>query len=303
MDRTKTTAHASFTLPTPASATFDFIAPNQIRITIPANSTWKTKSHWHNPDQENCLLLHTEKGELHFGYHKEPRTGADVLGPGNFKFKPGYWTSWSRTPSSKKREKVVVLLVVRDEGLYRNVCSAILDAEKFPHLRTTPLWLRGVFAALKLLPTARKRLVEWMLYIQLQVIYYKYGYWEYHGGINALRWWQWTHPFDIGRHPAWTVRLQFRSQRFFSKAVQGAYYWVARSLVGMKEIIHSIILDPARAFVFRRLRPQIAIRFETRPLQPMYRKLWFASVEMAIPNVHRISMKRKQTSYASKRVN
>lgn len=233
-DRTNTTAHTSFTLPTPASATFDFIAPNQTRITIPANSTWRTKSHWHNPDQENCLLLHTEKGELHFGYHKEPRTGADVLGPGNFKFKPGYWTSWSRTPNSKKREEIIVLFVVRDEGLYRNVCSAILDAEKFPHLRTTPLWLCGVFAALKLLPTARKRLVEWMLYIQLQVIYYEHGYWEYHGGINALRWWQWTHPFDIGRHPAWTVRLQFRSQRFFSKAVQSAYYWVGRSLIGMK---------------------------------------------------------------------
>jgi hypothetical protein len=135
---------------------------------------------------------------------------------------------------SKKREEIVVLFVVQDVGLYRNVCSAILDAEKFPYLRTTPLWLRGVFAAVKLLPTARKRLVEWMLYIQLQVICYKHGYWEYHGGINALRWWQWTHPFNVGRHPAWTVRLQFRSQRFFSKAVQGTYYWVGRSLFGMK---------------------------------------------------------------------
>ena len=35
----------------------------------------------------------------------------------------------------------------------------------------------------------------------------------------------------------------------------------------------------------------------------MYRKLPLASVEMAIPNVHHISMKRKQTSYASKVVN
>jgi len=133
-----------------------------------------------------------------------------------------------------KREEIVVLFVIQDESLYRNVCSAILDAEKFPYQRTTPLWLRGVFAALKLLPTAKKWLVEWMLYIQLQVIYYKHGYWEYHGGINALPWWHWTHPFNVGRHPAWTVRMQPRSQRFFSKAVQGAYYWVGRSLFGMK---------------------------------------------------------------------
>lgn len=128
----------------------------------------ETKSHWHSPGQKICLLLHTEKGELHFGYHKEPRIGADVLGPGNFKFKPGYWTSWARKP---KKEEIVVLSVVQDEGLYRNICSAILDAEKCPYLRTTPLWLRGVFAALNLLPTARKWLVEWILYIQLQGIY------------------------------------------------------------------------------------------------------------------------------------
>ena len=128
-----------------------------------------------------------------------------------------------------------------------------------------------------------------MLYIRLQVIYYKHGYWENHGGINALRWWQWTHPFDVGRHPAWTLRLQFRSQRVFSKAVQGAYYWVGRS-VFRRVIIHSIILDSARAFFFRKLRPQIVIRFETGLLRLIYRKHRFSSEEMAILNIHHISI-------------
>ncbi|KAL2040111.1 hypothetical protein N7G274_007014 [Stereocaulon virgatum] len=155
-------------------------------------------------------------------------------GPGPKKFKPGYWTYWSPWSKSKIKTETVFIFVVQDEGLYRNVCSATLDAEKFPYLRTTALWLRCIFAALELFPTSRKWLVEWMLYVQLQVIYYKYGYWEYHGGINALRWWKWTHPWAYKRYPARTARLQYRSQYFLSKAVQGAYYCVGKSLFGMK---------------------------------------------------------------------
>ena len=176
VDRTNTTKYTTFRLPCPAPATFDFIGPNQMRITVPANSIWSTKSHWHSKDKENCLLLHTEKGEVHFGYHREPRTGADVIGPGSFTFKPGYWTSWSRKASKKSREDLIVLFVVRDESLYRNTCSAVLDAEKFPYLRTTPLWLRAVFVASTLLPAVRQWMIRWMLYIQLQVIHYQHGY-------------------------------------------------------------------------------------------------------------------------------
>lgn len=157
MDRTDTTSRTSFTLPYPDAATFDFIAQHQIRVTIPASSTWCTESHWHSPEQENCLLLHTEQGAIHFGWHREPRTGADIIGPGNFDFRPGCWTYWSRCRSSPRKapEKTVVIFLVRDASLYRNTCSAILDADRFPYLSATPFWLRGVFVALRVLLVAR----------------------------------------------------------------------------------------------------------------------------------------------------
>ena len=74
----------------------------------------------------------------------------------------------------------------------------------------------------------------WMLYVQLQTIYYKYGYWQYHGGIDALSWWQSIFSWRVGEHPRWTVPLQYRSQKIFSKVVQGAYSWMGESLFGMK---------------------------------------------------------------------
>ncbi len=93
----------------------------------------ETKSHWHCPELENCPFLHIVKVELKFGYHKEPRTGGYVLEPGNFKFKPGYWTSWSRTPGSKERKNTGVLFIVQDEGLCRNRRREILRFTYEPH--------------------------------------------------------------------------------------------------------------------------------------------------------------------------
>ena len=232
MQRTNTTTYSLFALPAPKSAIFDFSAPNEIRITIPKSSKWQVESHWHSADHENCLLLHVESGQFQVAYRKEPRTGGLLLGTGDYKFKPEYWTSWSRKQSLNT--ETVVRLYVRSEGFQRNVCSAILDSEKFPYLATTPWWLRGVFAALRVMPTVRNWLVGKMCYVQLQVIYREHRYWVYHGGINALRWWQWAHPFDIGSHPAWTARVQYRSQKLFSQVVQGIYYWIGTSLLGMR---------------------------------------------------------------------
>lgn len=72
------------------------------------------KDHWHSVDQEYSQILHTE----------------NTFWPGNFKFKPEYWTLWLRKLSERKQAKITHPFVVRDEDLYRNVCSAVLDAEK-----------------------------------------------------------------------------------------------------------------------------------------------------------------------------
>ena len=235
MDRTNTKSQASFTLPDPDVATFEFVAQHQIRVTVPASSTWITANHWHSPEQENCLLLHPEQGEIHVSTWRGPRVGADITGPGDFRFRPESWTYWKcRSSPRDPHEENTVLFVVRDASLYRNTCSATLDAERFPYLNTTPFWLRGVFATLSMFPAARQWLVRLMLYVQLQTIYYKYGYWQYHGGINALSWWQAIFTWNIGEHPRWTVPLESRSQKIFSKVVQGAYSWMGKSLFGMK---------------------------------------------------------------------
>lgn len=231
MHRTNTTTFTEFALPLPMSAIFDFSTPNNIRITIPKDSTFRVPSHWHSPDSENCLLLRAEAGSMQVYYHKEPRSGGMTTGPGDYKFRHGYWTGWT---SSKRDEEAIMILTVQNEGLQRNICSAILDAEKFPHLTTTPMWLRGLFTLLRIYPGVRSWLVEKMGHVQLQAIYYRHGCWQYHGGINALRWWQWTHPFDIGEHPAWTVSVQYRSQKVFSRIVQGFYYWVGRLFLVMR---------------------------------------------------------------------
>ncbi|KAK2760198.1 hypothetical protein FQN54_002265 [Arachnomyces sp. PD_36] len=237
MERTDTTTLTSFTLPAPASAIFDFSTPNNISITIPEKSTWLAHDHWHSPDQENCQRLIAKTGKLLVGYHKEPRNSGSMLGS-DYKFKPGQWTSWS--PNRHQRGgpgETIVTLIVNDEGLERNVCSAVLDAEIFPYLRTTPYWLRGAFYLLRPLPSARQWLLGKMCYIQRQIIYREHGHWEYHGGLNTLTWWYWMHPFDFGDfgdHPAWTVKVEYRSRKIFSKAVQGFYYWMGTLLLGMR---------------------------------------------------------------------
>ncbi len=63
-----------------------------------------------------------------------------------------------------------------------------------------------------------------------------------------------------------------------------------------REIIHGKILDLARVFFLRRLRPRIMIIFNAGPLRLMYRKLRFASVEMAILKIQHTLLTRKQAS-------
>ena len=232
MHRTNTKAQTLFHLPDPAPATFNFATPDYIRIAVPKSSPWRTDGHWHTRGPHECSHLEAEQGTLQVSWWKEPRTGASTAGAKDYYFQPDYWTTWSRDTLVKEAVDLVVVLVAK-EDLYRNRVSAILDADLFPSLDSTPYWLRAVFALLSWSPAAWRWLIAKLLYVQIQAIYYHFGYWEYHGGINALSWWQFTNPFDIGEHPAWAVRLQYRSQRLFSRAVQAGYYWVGL-LMGIK---------------------------------------------------------------------
>ncbi len=230
MHRTDTRTRTLFHLPPPATAIFDFSTPNHIHITVPRSSTWRTNAHWHTTGHNECERLEAEKSRMQVSDWKEPRTGSTSFGGKIYYFKPDYWTTWAREQNLD--QELVVVLVVASEVLYRNITSAILDADLFPSLDSTPYWLRAIFALLWG-SRARRWLIAKLLYVQIQAIYYDHSYWEYHGGINALSWWQWTHPFDVGEHPAWTVKVQFKSQRLFSRGVQALYHWVGRA-IGMK---------------------------------------------------------------------
>ena len=234
MRRTLTKNQHIFTLPSPTAVTFDFSTPDHIAITVPGSSNWRTEAHWHTSSQSQCTRLEVQKGRTQITDWREPRTGATYIGNPTYYFKPDYWVTWASEQDSA--DDLSVVLVVSDESLYRNVVSAILDADLFPSLHSTPYWIRAVFGLLKIIDrtnVARRLMIAKFLHVQIQTIYYCHGHWEYHGGINALRWWQWTHPFDVGHHPAWTVSVQFKSQRFFSRIVQALYFWVGRA-VGMK---------------------------------------------------------------------
>ena len=80
----------------------------------------------------------------------------------------------------------------RHELFYRDINSAILDAAKYPYLRSTPLWVRLLFSSLS--DGARTALTAWFLRLQLMVMYYMFDFWPYLGSIPLDIFWTWR-PF------------------------------------------------------------------------------------------------------------
>jgi hypothetical protein len=79
-----------------------------------------------------------------------------------------------------------VLLETEDEVLYRNTSSAVLDAELFPILPSTPLWVRLLYSLLAFSPAAQRLMIAKLLWIQLQIIYFTHDLREYHGTFGFL---------------------------------------------------------------------------------------------------------------------
>lgn len=147
------------------------------------------------------------------------------------RFKPGQRVHWSRDGAYK--EDLVVTLVA-DETLYRNTCSAILDADRFPHFANTPPWLRLLFTTLMWWPAAQSRLIAQLLWVQLQATHHSHDCWVYHGQLNVTSWWNRINPWNFSRPPRWLVGFQWHSQTVISRVTQTTCYWTGRSLLGMK---------------------------------------------------------------------
>lgn len=244
MNRTNTTSLTTFTLPFPEAASFDFdVSPkstnlNAIHITIPPLSTWRMRLHRHPSETQvshptpACQSVTSISGPLRIvmgpglgGWNKTGRAGLSKT------FEPGLWVAWYR-PRHDAQTPLTVLLVA-DHILWRNICSATLDKAIFPKLSSTPFWLRSLFALLAFAPSWRERLLDLMLWAQLQTIFFEHDFHLYHGFIPVAMPWVASQPFG-GRAPDWAKRLQLRSLYFISRVVMTSTYWVGRLFFGMK---------------------------------------------------------------------
>lgn len=122
--------------------------------------------------------------------------------------------------------------LVADQTLYRNICSAILDRTLFPYLATTPYWLKALFKIIEWQPTIRQRLLEAMVWIQLESICYAHDFHLDHGTV-AFTWFWLIQPWP-DNPPRWVWELEWKSTRLISWLVMTTCYWVGRLLLGMQ---------------------------------------------------------------------
>lgn len=206
-------------------------------MTIPADSDWRVKYHWHE-DSVSCRGMYTLQGslELHEAYYFQ---GSGIrLGPIGM-HKPKHFEAeeriaWRRPERTRDEGEYLIVILDASETLYRNTCSAILDAERFLYLASTPLWLRLIFMLLKLWVLAHQWLLEAMLPIQVQVMNHTQDYHEYHGQFAFEKWWRWAHPLEKRIPPPWASKLQWKSQAVISRVTQALCYWIGNLLLGMK---------------------------------------------------------------------
>lgn len=233
MNRTNTTSQSFFSLPSPASVSFDFSVPNHMLITIPPLSTWRIKQHWHQQDL-GCKSIQTLHGQIVLWRAQYPTSGFPTIGGGISKiFKAKERVGWWPQDWPHDKNSLVVILNA-GESLYRNTCSSTLDAERVPHLRTTPLWLRLIFTPLAPWPSAYRWLIHPTLWVQIQAMNHAHGYYDYHGALRLVERWAWLHPLDWKAPPNWVQQLEWKSQFMISRVVQALSYWVARLFLGMK---------------------------------------------------------------------
>ncbi|RYP14777.1 hypothetical protein DL765_006133 [Monosporascus sp. GIB2] len=244
MRRTNTVNFTTFNLTLPDSATFTFTtssltSPNAIRITISPSSDWKMPYHWHPseiyatvpPQAAACERLTCRSGTLQVYIAKGP-DGYSQVGPAgmSLQFVPGERIAWHRPKNSAKVPLIVDLMA--DHVLWRNICSAILDRDIFPRLASTPWWLKALFAIVAAVPPWKNKLLSVMLWIQLQSIYFAHDFHVYHGYVGVT--WPWLAlPFG-SRPPQWAKRLQLQSTFLIARVVMAIAYWTGTLLLGMK---------------------------------------------------------------------
>lgn len=114
--------------------------------------------------------------------------------------------NWS---SYNPAQDLIALLESEDEMLYRNAISAVLVADRFPFLSTTPFWIRILYSSLAFSSAAQKAMKDKLLWIQLQMMYYTHDLRVWYGSIHAPFIYWITHPFSpLERPPNWTYDVE-----------------------------------------------------------------------------------------------
>ena len=239
-NRSVTRDRTHFSLPEPASASFDFLSDSSIKIRVPAGSSWCQRTHWHCPGSlSHCNEIEAVNGRLMISYAPNAITSGTNVGSegARFVFELGKWErhSWRPDPHAKDKPRNLDVILNTNVDLYRNICSAILDASRYPYLSTTPLWIKAVLKLLSLWPRARVWLLTRLLYLQIQVMNEFFGYRELHGQAPFIGLWSWTHPFNyFERPPVYILKLQWDSAAIISSAVQKVSFWVGTCALGMQ---------------------------------------------------------------------
>ncbi|KAI5369154.1 hypothetical protein Slin14017_G000330 [Septoria linicola] len=144
MRRTETSATQQLSISLPDAVTFDFSRAPLLKVTIPATSTWSFKSHWHHKvvDVSRGLCV---QGRIQLSTQdfQNDRSVVKSCGRGSkFVFETGQFIYLG----SSNMKQDAVMEVVANETLHRNICSAILDADIYPELDTTPLPIKLLFS-------------------------------------------------------------------------------------------------------------------------------------------------------------
>jgi hypothetical protein len=212
--------------------TLDFVEEKKINFTLAAGSGWLSPDHWHL-QHDGCCRINCLEGRMLVSFSR-PYGGSGSFsgGPGAYKIVTlGDLHAWtSRYPD----QELVVLLESEDEILWRNTRSAILDADRFPFLSSTPYWVYLLYSLLAFWPAARRLMIARFLWIQLQMMYFARDFRVHHGSIHAPYLWHLTHPYSLKRPPNWVFDLEWWSIGVWSTVTHRACYWLGRLFLGMK---------------------------------------------------------------------
>ena len=221
---------------------FDFSSPHNIEITVLKGSDWRTEFNWHD-HKSSGKYIECLQGHLLISYSGGSNGGSKGF---RYSFPSEDRHSWS---CDSLKENLIVLLAA-NEVLYRNRCIAILDADRFPVLATTPIWLRALFRIVSLLPSVYEWLLLRMLWIQIQAINYPHGYFTIHGQIPLVKVWRYLHAFDQ-QPPRWISHLQSQSLILFSKNCSRGLllawksHWYIGSVSAAYAVVRSGLLSPS----------------------------------------------------------